>query len=366
MGCAVAGTGKCLPRLAVSNDDMAGIVETSDEWIVQRTGINIRRISLDESTTDLAYGAARAALGMGADHDGGSVDPLSIDLLICMTVTPDTSVPSQASLLKERLGLDNAVAFDLNAACSGCVYGITVAESMMRASYLVPGTGNDIRRALVVGAERLSRIVDWTDRATCVLFGDGAGSVLLEWHPERSGILSTFMKNTDDVERVLSRGAMYDLSTFPFGKPTGRGHALPLQGGEGPIERHGGLQVISSDPRRKPFITMAGKKVFRFATAAIVEAVQAVLDRAGMGLEEVALIVPHQANERIIGYAAKRLGLPLSRFQVSIGEHANTSAASALMALDDAYGSGRIVPGDKVIMVAFGGGLTSGAVLFEA
>jgi 3-oxoacyl-[acyl-carrier-protein] synthase-3 len=366
VGCAVAGTGKCLPRLAVSNDDMAGIVETSDEWIVQRTGINIRRISLGESTTDLAYGAARAALGMAVDAEGNPVDPLSIDLLVCMTVTPDTSVPSQASLLKERLGLDNAVAFDLNAACSGCVYGIAVAESMMRASYLVPGRGNDIRRALVVGAERLSRIVDWTDRATCVLFGDGAGSVLLEWRPGRPGILSTFMKNTDDVERVLNRGALYDLSTFPFGRMGERGDALPPQGDEGLAGIHGGPQGVSSDPLRKPFITMAGKKVFRFAVSAIVEAVQVVLERAGVGLEDVALIVPHQANERIISYAAKRLGLPISRFQVSIGEHANTSAASALMALDDAYAAGRIVPGDKVIMVAFGGGLTSGAVLFEA
>lgn len=364
MGCAVAGTGKCLPRLAVTNDDMAGIVETSDEWIVQRTGINIRRISLGETTTDLALGAARAALE--AAGGGLPVDPASIDLLICMTVTPDTSVPSQASLLKEHLGLDNAIAFDLNAACSGCVYGITVAESMMRASYLVPGTGNDIRRALVVGAERLSRIVDWTDRATCVLFGDGAGAVLLEWRPDSPGVLSTFMKNTDDVERVLNRGAMYDLSTFPFGEGPGRDGAFPSEDDDGPAGPPEGSGPASSDPLRKPFITMSGKKVFRFATAAIVEAVQVVLERAGVGLDEVALIVPHQANLRIIKYAAKRLGLPLSRFQVSIGEHANTSAASALMAMDDAYGAGRIKSGDKVIMVAFGGGLTSGAVLFEA
>ncbi len=375
MGCTVIGSGKAVPRKIVSNDDLAKLVDTSDEWIVQRTGIHNRRIAIEESSTDLASAACLAAMGSHAEESSTAVlpeaagwskipvDPASIDLLICMTITPDTTIPSQASLVKMALGLDNAIAFDLNAACSGCVYGINVAESMMAASHIAGGAiGNKINRALVVGVERLSRITDWTDRATCVLFGDGAGAVLLEWNENKKGILSTFMKNTDDVDMTLRRTNLFNNETFPFG---------PADAAVMPFE--------DTD-----FIGMNGQAVFKFAGNALAEAINTVLDRAQFNLDDVSCIVPHQANERIIKYAAKRMGLPLERFQVSIAhrgnsssacipmtlcdayESGNTSAASALMALCDAYRADRINENDAVIMSGFGGGLTSGAVLFIA
>lgn len=358
VGCTVIGCGKALPKLSVSNDDLAKLVDTSDEWIVKRTGIHERRIAISESSTDLASAACSAALGMeggsieASSWNLGQVDPESIDLLICMTITPDATIPCQASLIKMRLGLSNVVAFDLNAACSGCVYGITVAENMMRASQSAQGTCNPIRRALVVGVERLSRIVDWTDRATCVLFGDGAGAVLLEWNESRKGIISSFLKNTDDVELTLSRANMFNRALFPFDEA--------------------GVAAQSNDAAYDcaipvtEYIGMAGRTVFKFATAAMREAIDAVLERGDMTVDQVARIVPHQANERIIAHVAKKMEAPLDLFQVSIGSSANTSAASALMALCDAYCQGRIAQGDNVVMAGFGGGLTSGAVLFEA
>ncbi len=357
MGCTIIGSGKALPAKAVSNDDLAHIVDTSDEWISSRTGIKTRRIATTESTTDLAVAAARAALGLAQDDrfsevrdtqgwSQGSYDPKSIDLLICATISPDATVPSQAALVKARMGLDNAVAFDVNAACAGCVYGITLANSMMVAANAsdLGATGNQIKRALVVGVERLSRLTNWNDRATCVLFGDGAGAVLLEWNSDRPGIMSTFLKNTDDLGFSLARSALYDDSSFCFGDANETNLPLP----------------------ESPFIIMDGKTVFKFAGNALAEAAHAVLDRAQVAIDDIACIVPHQANERIIKYAAKKIGRPLELFQVSIAQTANTSAASALMALCDAYAAGKIASGDKVIVVGFGGGLTSGAVLFEA
>lgn len=360
MGCTVIGCGKAVPARELTNDDLSQLVDTSDEWIVQRTGIHTRRVCTTETATDLAVAASRAALGLPAAGsieaagwmDARLADPFgpadlasSIDLLICMTITPDTTVPSQAALVRSALGLKNAVAFDLNAACTGCVYGITVAENMMAAGHLAGSArGNGIRRALVVGVERLSRITDWTDRATCILFGDGAGAVVLEWNDERSGILSSFLKNTDDTEQVLVRENLFDRSTLPF--PCG--------------------DEADSSSAFPPFISMNGQQVFKFATYAMVEAIEAALERAHLSVDDIACIVPHQANERIIRYAAKKLGKSLDLFQVSIASTANTSAASALMALADAYLAGRISPGDKVVVAGFGGGLTSGAVLFEA
>lgn len=358
MGCTVIGCGKALPKLVVSNDDLAKLVDTSDEWIVKRTGIHERRIAVSESSTDLASAACSAAMGLepssieASSWNLGGVDPDSIDLLICMTITPDATIPCQASLIKMRLGLSNAVAFDLNAACSGCVYGITVAENMMRASQSAQGACNPIRRALVVGVERLSRIVDWSDRATCVLFGDGAGAVLLEWSDSQKGIVSSFLKNTDDVELTLSRANMFDRALFPFDE-------------EGVAETSNDAAYDCAIPVT-PHIGMEGRTVFKFATAALREAIEAVLERADMTIDQVGCVVPHQANERIIANVAKKMEMPLDLFQVSIDKNANTSAASALMALCDAYCEGRIKRGDNVVMAGFGGGLTSGAVLFEA
>lgn len=354
MGCKIVGHGKALPELIVSNDDMAEIVETSDEWIVERTGIHNRRIAVNETTTDLAVRASRDALacaGVYADE---------IDLIVCMTISPDTVVPAQACLVKAQLGASNAVAFDLNAACTGCIYGIDVASTMIEASVLA-GRGdarkrNTMRRALVVGAERLSRITDWTDRATCVLFGDGSGAVVLEWDDDAPGILASFLKNTDDDTLCLTCDEAYDLSTFPFGdiELASVSEIMDVTDDEGEHAPYA------------PFIRMQGQRVFKFATSAIVEAVNEACERAGITAEDVACIIPHQANDRIIRFAAKKLGVPYERWQVSIGETGNTSASSVLMALHDAYEAGRIQPGDKVVCVGFGGGLTSGALVFEA
>lgn len=362
MGCKIAGTAKALPKLKVTNDDLSRIVETSDEWIVERTGIHERTIALDETCTDLAAASCSEALARAG------VAPNEIDLLVCMTISPDTIVPSQAALIRARLGLKNAVAFDLNAACSGCIYGLEVAATMIEASVVSEGAGaplhhrrNPLRRALVVGVERLSRITDWTDRATCVLFGDGSGAVVLEWDDEAPGILASFLKNTDDDSLCLTTDADYDLSTFPFGEVSVESPSEVM--GVRYTDKEG--NDIGLAPHH-PFIRMNGQKVFKFATAAIVEAAQIVCERAGVSMDDIACIVPHQANDRIIRYAAKKLGVPYERWQVSIGEVGNTSASSVLMALADAYESGRIHPGDKVLLVGFGGGLTSGALLFEA
>lgn len=369
MGSTIIGAGKALPSLVVTNDDMARVVDTSDAWIVQRTGIRSRRVALGETTTDLASAACLAALGRAGasplvsaswtapdsipDGAQGGIDPASIDLLVCMTISADAIVPSQAALVKARLGLDNAIAFDLNAACSGCVYGLSVADSMMVASCSAPGTRNRVRRALVVGVDRLSRITDWTDRATCVLFGDGAGAVLLEWRENARGIRASYLANVDDAKNSLWVAASYDDDAFPFPLEAASAHSA-CEGAGGKARRRG------------PFIRMDGRAVFKFATSAIVHAVTTVCARADVDEKDLALIVPHQANERIIRYAAKKLGVPTDLFQISISESANTSAASVLMALADAYASGRILRNDEVVLVGFGGGLTSGAVLFEA
>lgn len=270
-----------------------------------------------------------------------------------------------------------------DAACTGCIYGVEVASEMMEASALDRARAvergeaprrNVVRRALVVGVERLSRLTDWTDRATCVLFGDGAGAVVLEWDDEAPGVLASFLKNTDDAELSLACSNEFDLSTFPFGEPIEK-TAL-----DDAVERGvAGAAVVRLDEDELtaetqvdrvmsagPFIRMHGQRVYKFATAAMAEAIEKVLERAGVSIDEVKCIVPHQANERIIKYAAKKVGKPMDLFQVSIGHVGNTSASSVLMALDDAYEAGRIEPGDKVILVGFGGGLTSGAILYEA
>ncbi len=372
MGATIIGTGKAVPAFKVTNHRLSQIVDTSDEWIVPRTGIHERPIATAETATDLASAAARRALGWEAGAGLApteTIDAASIDLVICMTLTGDAIIPSQAALVKARLGLPNAVAFDLNAACAGCVYGLATAQSMMAAAQAPGWAGNHVRRALVIGVERMSRILDWTDRATCVLFGDGAGAVVLEWRDGATGIASSFLKNTDDEALTLACGKNYDMSSFPFVDEM----ALA---GEGPDATAGPKADVSRDAiahddharavMGSPFISMTGQKVFKFATSAIVEAIGTALDRAGWELSDIDAIVPHQANERIIRYAAKKLGVPEDLFQVSIGTAGNASAASALMALDDAWRSGKLHAGDKAIMVGFGGGLTSGAIAFEA
>ncbi|WP_058985779.1 3-oxoacyl-ACP synthase III family protein [Hugonella massiliensis] len=372
MGATIIGTGKATPAFTVTNHRLSRIVDTSDEWIVPRTGIHTRPVSTGETATDLAAAAGRRALGW----EGGAglaparpIEAACIDLVICMTLTGDTLIPSQAALVKARLGLPNAVAFDLNAACAGCVYGLVTAQSMMAAAHAPGWAGNPVRRALVIGVERMSRIVDWTDRATCVLFGDGAGAVLLEWDDARTGIVSSYVKNTDDTGLSLACGKNFDLATFPFGaEAAAAGEGADATAGPGAdLSRD---TIVHDEHARavlgSTFVSMSGQKVFKFATSTIVEAIGAVLDRAGWELSDLDAIIPHQANERIIRYAAKKLRVPEDLFQLSIDTAGNTSAASALMALDDAWRQSKLHPGDKAVMVGFGGGLTTGALTFEA
>ena len=359
MGCTVIGTGKALPALEVKNDELAAIVDTNDEWITTRTGIKSRHISVGETNGELAERAARAALGWS--DEGWSerrIGADEIDLVIVSTITADNVVPSAACDLRRHLGLPNAVAFDVNAACTGFIYGIDVAESMMVSSNLRPGARNPIRRALVVGAEQLSRITNWADRSTCVLFGDGAGAAVLEWNDDRAGVLASFLANADD-DSALVCPAVFD-SPVPFdengvtsleaGSPArtvqpGEDGAIPF-----PIEA----------------IAMNGGEVFKFASNAMAHALTETLARAGRSIDEVKVVVPHQANERIVKYAAKKLGVPMDRFFMNIDHTGNSSAASVPMALADAYAAGRIERGDLVALVGFGGGYTSGAVLYEA
>lgn len=376
MGAVIIGSGKALPQLEVANDDLRALVDTNDEWICTRTGISTRHIAVAESAQELAYAASCAAMGLqnelfpqteGAGWRSEPIDPDSIDLVLYATVSPDVAVPSCAAMLKRNLGLSRAVAMDLNAACTGFIYGLTVAESMLCAAHAKSGAArNPMHRVLVVGADRLSRLTDWEDRNTCVLFGDGAGAAVLEWDEEHPGILATYLRNDDDEKNSLTCAHAIEAPQ-PFEEggvaPEAR---LAADASIASIDAMLGIDEAVAEGGMRQVIRMDGRTIFKFASNAMADAVNEVLSRAGLTLDDIDCIVPHQANERIIRFAAKKLGIPEERFQLSIADTGNTSSASVPMALADAYASGRIKTGDKVIAVAFGGGLTSGAVLFEA
>ncbi len=369
MGCTVIGCGKALPALSVKNNDFLELVDTSDEWITKRTGIKSRRISTNETNVDLAEAAARRAMGWEADAAEKRIAAESIDLVIYSTVSPDSIVPSCSALLRKRLGLENAATFDLNAACTGFVYGMTVAEAMLAASSSQVAANcarNPFKRALVIGSERISRITNWEDRSTCILLGDGAGAAVVEWDESKPGILATYIVNDTDNDNALTCPMSFD-SKQPF---TEDGFSQECWDAEDPslssIDREIGIDEAVQEGRARQLLYMHGQKVFKFAAMAMGRAIEEVCQRAGIEPEAVKCIIPHQANERIIRYAAKRCGLSLDHFQVSIAERGNSSSACVPMALADAYENGSIEPGDKVILVAFGGGFTSGAVLFEA
>ena len=342
MGCTIIGCGKALPALDVDNNALTALVDTSDEWITSRTGIESRRVAAEETSTDLSVVAARQALGW--DEGGYTeryVDPDEIDLIIYATITPDVLVPSNAGLLRRRLGLRNAAAFDLNAACSGFVYGLTVAETMMAASaHRMPGAAgrNPVRRALIVGAERLSRITNWDDRNTCVLFGDGAGAAVVEWSEQRDGILSSFIVNEDDPTNALTCPAAYD-SPVPFDANGVNPQAVDHDPSLTTIDEELDLAQLIAAGEPRQALRMDGPKVFKFAAEAMTTAVNEALDRAGIALDDVACIVPHQANERIIKYAAKKIGRPMDFFQISIAHRGNSSAACVPMILVTLAGS---------------------------
>jgi len=314
------GTGSALPKRAVSNAELAGQVDTSDEWIVERTGIRNRYIAGEgETTTTLATEAARNAIA------AAGIEPGSVDLIVLATATPDQTFPASATAVQHALGCNGGIAFDVAAVCSGFLYAVGVADSMLR-------TGA-ARRAMVIGAETFSRILDWEDRTTCVLFGDGAGAVLLEARdePDESprGILAT---------RLHADGAHNQL--------------LYVDGGPSTTGTVGQLR-------------MKGKEVFRHAVVNLAEVLNEVLEQAGFQASDLDWVVPHQANARILDATARKLGLPREKVIVTVDKHANTSAASVPLALDVAVKDGRIRQGDLVMLEAMGGGFTWGASLLR-
>jgi len=311
----ITGTGSYLPARIWTNDDLATRIETSDEWIVARTGIRQRHIADDkESTSDLALPASLKAI------EAAGLAPGDIDLIIVATTTPDMVFPSTACLLQAKLGIVGPPAFDVQAVCSGFVYGLAVADHML--------TGGPYRHALVVGAEIYSRILDWNDRGTCVLFGDGAGAVVLS-KGDRAGIISS---------RLHADGSHADILKVP-------GH------------------VDRGAIRGEPLLKMDGQGVFKFAVRVLADVGDEVLRDAGMQRSEVDWLIPHQANVRIIDATARRLGLPSEKVITTVDRHANTSAASIPLALDVAVRDGRIQAGQNLLMAGVGGGFTWGAVL---
>ncbi len=316
----IRATGRHLPERVLSNAELEQMVETSDSWITERTGIRKRHIAAPgETTCDLAEQAARRAI------EAAGIEANAIDLIVVATTTPDRTFPSTACLLQERLGIDNgSPAFDIQAVCTGFVYALSVAEKFIRSG--------STQRALVVGAETLSRIVDWRDRNTCVLFGDGAGAVILE-ASEEVGILSTHLH---------ADGRYSELLQVPEGVSQRREEGLP----EGKIE-------------------MQGNEVFRFAVNTLGKIVDETLEANGLTRDAVDWLVPHQANIRIIAATAKKLRLPMERVVTTVAEHGNTSAASVPMALDVAVRDGRIQRGDLLLLEAFGGGFTWGSALIR-
>jgi 3-oxoacyl-[acyl-carrier-protein] synthase-3 len=315
----IRGVGAYLPKRVMTNDDLARLVDTTDEWIRERTGIEQRHIAEEgELTSDLGIAASRQALVRSG------IDPMDIDLIVCATATPDRTFPATAVRIQAGLGITKGVAFDVQAVCSGFIYGLTVADNFIK-------TGQS-KRALVVGAETFSRILDWEDRGTCVLFGDGAGAVVLEAHSqlgsrEDRGILAT---------RIRSDGRFEDL--------------LYVDGGPGSTKTTGHLR-------------MNGREVFRHAVQKISSVIEETLVTTGYAPDEIDLYVPHQANKRILDGIAKKLSIPPHKVVMTLAKHGNTSAASVPLALNQAFENHRIREGSLVLMEAMGGGFTWGAAL---
>ncbi len=316
----IAGTGSYLPEKVLTNADLEKFVETTDEWIRDRTGIRERHIAADgETTGDLAFHAATRALEVAG------VSAKELDLIVLGTTTPDIIFPSTACLLQHRLGANGCAAFDVNAACSGFIYALGVANNFIRAGAA--------KTVLVVGAETLSRMLDWTDRATCVLFGDGAGAVVLK-ASEEPGVMSTHLH---------ADGGYKELLYNPVGVSAG----------------------FSDEPNHGVRVRMAGNEVFKVAVKTLDAVVEETLAANGLDKSDVDWLIPHQANLRIITATAKRLAMPMERVVVTVDRHGNTSAASVPLALDEAIRSGQVKRGELLLLEAFGGGFTWGSALLR-
>ena len=313
----ITGLGTHVPERVLTNDELAQLVDTSDEWIVERTGIRERRIAAqDEALTDIALPAARTAL------DEAGVEAADVDLLVCATVTPDMMFPTSSALLADELGMPKAAAYDLLAGCTGFVYALAQAYAMLAAGLA--------QRALVVGGDVLSKILDWQDRSTLVLFGDGAGAVVLE-AVDHGGFLG-----------------------FELGADGGGGENLWLPGSG---SRH------FDDP--DSFVKMNGREVFKFATRIMVYSAEQILAECGKTVEDVDVYIPHQANKRIIDYAVGKLGIPPEKTVVNVDRYGNTSSGSIPLALTDARVEGRLHDGALILMTGMGAGLTWGSALIE-
>jgi 3-oxoacyl-[acyl-carrier-protein] synthase-3 len=320
----ILGTGHSYPEGILTNADLAQIVDTNDEWITTRTGIKQRRKAAPGEYTSLfAVRAARQAI------ERAKLDPSEIDLLLCATVTPDQILPSTGCIIQAELGANNAAAMDIVAACSGFLYGVSLADSMIR-------TGQ-IRNALVIGAEILTQYVDYTDRQTCVLFGDGAGAAVLGPVEGNRGILATKIKSDGRYEEQL------------------------FSPGGGTRRRPSAETIAAGDH----FFKMKGNELFKVAVRSMAEISRDILQSAGLKTEDVDLFIPHQANQRITEAVADRLNVELSRVYSNIAVHGNTSSASIPIALDECVESGRVKEGDLVLMTSFGGGVTWGGVLLR-
>jgi len=317
----VRGVGASLPRRVMKNADFEGVVETSDEWIVQRTGIRQRHIAADDETTaSLGEAAARAAL------DNAGLTPADIDLIVLATSTPNNTFPATAVEIQSRLGMHHGFAFDMQAVCSGFVYAVTTADLYLR--------GGLAKRALVIGSETFSRILDWSDRTTCVLFGDGAGALVLEAQEGEGTIADRGVLTAS----LRSDGAHKDK--------------LFVDGGPSTTQTIGHLR-------------MEGREVFKHAVGMITDVIEATFGEAKITAEDIQWFVPHQANRRIIDASAKKLGIAEEKVIVTVDQHGNTSAASVPLALSVAVADGRIRKGDLVLLEAMGGGFTWGAVLLR-
>ncbi|MBK8026347.1 MAG: ketoacyl-ACP synthase III [Chloroflexi bacterium] len=322
----IVGWGMAVPERVMTNQDLAAFIDTTDDWITQRTGIRERRIASDKETTaTLGLKAAQAAL------DVADILPTEIDLIICATSTAEFIFPSTASLIQAWLGASTAGAFDLSAACSGFVYGVDMAAQAIKSG--------SIRTAVVIGSETFSRILDWTDRGTCILFGDGAGAVVLTAGSTEGGVLSSVLRSDGsggDLLGVPSVGSI-DIASIP----------------------------TLSDGHKMSKMFMNGSEVFKFATRVIAESITQALDIAGLTIADLKVIVPHQANMRIISAAARSLKVDESIFVCNMDRYANTSAASIPIALVEAVQQGRIQPGDNIAFVGFGGGLSWAAMVVK-